>query len=262
MSYDRVHEGLDRLKLTGMARILDSAIQRWSKGDKDVLTLIEELISAEENEREHKRYESALKWSGFPYYKRIEEFDFSFQPSIDKRQIKELETMRFLYDKENVVFLGPPGVGKTHLAVGLGIRAIEEGKRCYFVNAITLVDKLKKAFADRSLQKHMRFYRSIDLLIIDELGYLPLDGEGAKLFFELIAQRYEKKSIILTSNRGFTEWDKIFSDEVIATAILDRLLHHCTIVNIRGKSYRLKEKKKEGLTKVSVLTERRGENVK
>lgn len=262
MGYESVHEGLERLKLTGMAQILDSAIQRWSKGDKDVLALIEELISAEEGERKQRRYEEALKWSGFPYYKRIEGFDFSFQPSIDRRQIRELETMRFLYEKENVVFLGPPGVGKTHLAVGLGIRAIEEGKRCYFVNAITLVDKLKKAFMNRSLGRQIRFYKSIDLLIIDELGYLPLDGEGAKLFFELIAQRYERKSIILTSNRGFTEWDKIFQDEVIATAILDRLLHHCTIVNIRGKSYRLKERKKEGLTKVSVLTKREGDEVR
>ena len=258
MSYEKVHSLLKELKLEGISRILDSSLQNWSKGDKDVLELIEELLIAQKKENENKKYMIALRYSGLPFHKTLEEFDFSFQPSIDRKQIMELKTLRFIYEKENVVFLGPPGVGKTHLAVGLGMKALREGKKTYFVNAITLVDRLKKAFVERRLEKTIRFYKSLDLLIIDELGYLPLDTEGAKLFFELVSQKYEQGSIILTSNRSFTEWDKIFEDEVLATAVLDRLLHHCTIVNIRGKSYRLKEKQKTGLAGIQMAIDRSG----
>jgi len=246
MSYERVHSLLKELKLEGISKVLDSSLQNWSKGDKDVLELIEELLMAQKKEHENKKYMTALKYSGLPFHKTLEEFDFGFQPSIDRKQMMELKTLRFVYEKENVVFLGPPGVGKTHLAVGLGMEALKEGKKIYFVNAITLVDRLKKAFAERHLERLIRFYKSLDLLIIDELGYLPLDTEGAKLFFEVVSQKYD---------RGFTEWDKIFEDEVLATAVLDRLLHHCTIVNIRGKSYRLKEKQRTGLVGIQTAIE-------
>ncbi|NLI08903.1 MAG: ATP-binding protein, partial [Thermotogaceae bacterium] len=166
----------------------------------------------------------------------------------------ELKSLRFLYEKENVVLLGPPGVGKTHLAVALGMEALREGKKVYFVNAISLVDKLKKAFAERRFEKAIGYFKSIELLIVDELGYLPLENEGAKLFFELVSEKYEKGSIVLTSNRGFAEWNRIFEDEILATAVLDRLLHHCTIVNIRGKSYRLREKQKTGLIGTQLIS--------
>jgi len=172
---------------------------------------------------------------------------------MDVKQIKELETLRFMYEKENVIFLGPPGVGKTHLAIGLAMRAIEEGKKVYFINSVKLVERMKQAFSQMNYERLLRFYKSLDLLIIDELGYLPLDIEGAKLFFELIETRYEKGSVIVTSNRSLTEWDKIFSDSVLATAVLDRLLHHSSIVNIRGKSYRLKEKQKNGLVGAKIM---------
>ena len=147
MSYEKVHSLLKELKLEGISRILDSSLQNWSKDDKDVLELIEELLIAQKKENENKKYMIALRYSGLPFHKTLEEFDFSFQPSIDRKQIMELKTLRFIYEKENVVFLGPPGVGKTHLAVGLGMKALREGKKTYFVNAITLVDRLKKALS-------------------------------------------------------------------------------------------------------------------
>jgi len=169
------------------------------------------------------RHRSKLKYSGFPFHKNLDEFDFTFQPSIDVKKIKELKTLRFIYEKENVIFLGPPGVGKTHLAVGLGMEAIREGKKAYFINAITLIDKLKRAFYERSFEKQIKFYKSLDLLIIDELGYLPLDSEGAKLFFELISEKYEQGSVIVTSNRSFNEWNKIFEIERKAKKRYDKV---------------------------------------
>lgn len=254
MAYERVRELMESLKLTGMMNSLDFSLHNWGKGEKDVTELLEELLLAEVKEKSERRYLTALKYSGLPFHKTLEEFDFSFQPSIDRKQIMELKSLRFLYEKENVVLLGPPGVGKTHLAVALGMEALREGKKVYFVNAISLVDKLKKAFSERRFEKMIGYFKSIELLIVDELGYLPLENEGAKLFFELVSEKYEKGSIILTSNRGFAEWNRIFEDEILATAVLDRLLHHCTIVNIRGKSYRLREKQKTGLIGTQLIS--------
>jgi len=250
MSYEHVRELLKEMKLDGISSVLDSTLEEWSKNGKDATELIEELLEAEKKSLETKKYETMLKYSGFPFHKNLDEFDFTFQPSIDVKKIKELKTLRFIYEKENVIFLGPPGVGKTHLAVGLGMEAIREGKKAYFINAITLIDKLKRSFYERSFEKQIKFYKSLDLLIIDELGYLPLDSEGAKLFFELISEKYEQGSVIVTSNRSFNEWNKIFEDAVIASALLDRLLHHSAIINIRGKSYRLREKQKSGMIKL------------
>ena len=253
MGYERVHEMLKEMHLDGIEKVLDSAAQKWSEKGSDVFELIEELLNSQIKSDEEKKYTIRLRYSGLPFHKKIAEFDFSFQPSIDVKQIRELETLRFMYEKENVIFLGPPGVGKTHLAIGLAMKAIEEGKKAYFINSVKLVERMKEAFARMSYERLLRFYKSLDLLIIDELGYLPLDIEGAKLFFELVESRYERGSIIVTSNRSFTEWDKIFSDSVLATAVLDRLLHHSSIVNIRGKSYRLKEKQKNGLMGAKIM---------
>ncbi len=255
MSYDNVHRLLEDLKLSGIQRVLDSSIQRWSKEDKDVMELVEELLLAQKKENEQKRYQRDLQYSGLPFYKSLEEFDFAFQPSVDRKQVMNLKSLRFIHEKENVVLLGPPGVGKTHIAVSLCLEAIREGHKAYFVNAITLIDRLKKAFEERRLIKMLQYYKGVKLLVIDELGYLPLDTEGGKLFFELISQRYEYASTILTSNRSFTDWDKIFYDEVLASAVLDRLLHHSIILNIRGKSYRLKEKQKVGLVNIQFSKE-------
>ena len=247
MSYPIVHELLTELKLYGIEQTLDTKVEEWSHKNEDVLSLLQTLLQEEKHARMASKVKSRTRYAGFPFHKTLNDFDFSFQPSIDKALIQTLSSLKFLYNHENILFLGAPGVGKSHLAIGLGMRVAEEGKQPYFIPAITLVDKLKTAFKEYRFETVMRFFRSVDLLIIDELGYLPLDLEGSKLLFELISSRYEKGSIILTSNRPFSEWDKVFTDHVIATAILDRILHHSHIVNIRGKSYRLKEKMKSGL---------------
>lgn len=247
MSYEAVHSLLDELKLYGIDQTIDARVEAWSKQQTDLMTFVHQLLEEEKQHRQLKAVKSRTQYAGFPFPKTLHEYDFDFQPSIDKKQIQHLSSLKFLYNNENIILLGPPGVGKTHLSVGLGMRAAEEGKKPYFITAINLVDKLKSAFLNSRLDTTMNFFRRVDLLIVDELGYLPLDMEGAKFFFELVSSRYEKGSMIVTSNRSFSDWDKVFSDSVIAAAILDRLLHHSHIINIRGKSYRLREKQKGGL---------------
>ncbi len=182
-----------------------------------------------------------------PFVKTFEQFDFGFQPSIDERQMRELRTLRFVHEASNVIFLGPPGVGKTHLSVALAEAAIQAGFGAYFITAHDMVTDLGRAYREGRLDRRMRVYLAPKVLVIDEMGYLPLDEMGATIFFQLVSARYERGSIILTSNKSYGEWGSIFGDPIIATAILDRLLHHSTTVNIRGESYRLKERRKAGL---------------
>ncbi len=179
--------------------------------------------------------------AGFPFIRRVEEFDFSYQPSLDEKLIRELAMLNFLNDARNVVFLGPPGVGKTHLAIALGVKACMARKRVLFYIAEDLVDELASAEASATLQKKLDTLFKVDLLIIDELGYLELSKKAAKLFFQLISKRYEKGSIIVTANKPFEEWGNTFQDDVVASAIIDRLLHHCYTFSINGKSYRVKD---------------------
>ena len=166
-----------------------------------------------------------------------------FQPSIDKRQIDELATMRLLENGENVVFLGPPGVGKTHLTSALGLVAAQHRFSTYYINCHQLIEQLKKAHFENRLPDKLRVLAKYRMLIIDEIGYLPMDIQGANLFFQLIARRYEKTSTVFTSNKTFSQCNEVFADVTIASAILDRVLHHCTVINIKGDSYRLKERK-------------------
>jgi len=181
--------------------------------------------------------------------KTLESFDFSFQPSIDKKRIKDLATCCFIANDENVIFLGPPGVEKTHLVVALGVKAVIEGYRPYFTQALPSIAKLTRAYAENRIKDRLKFYRQPKLLIVDEIGYIPIDRHGAHLFFQLVSRRYEKGAMILTSNRSFSQWNEIFGNPVIATAILDRLRYHSIAINIKGNSYRLKEKVKDGLVK-------------
>jgi DNA replication protein DnaC len=181
-----------------------------------------------------------------PYHKTLDQFDFGFQPSIDERRIRDLATLRFVEHQENLIFLGPPGVGKTHLAVALALEAIKQRYTVYFTTAHDLVQMLQQAQHNNTVAQKMKTLTKPNLLIIDEIGYRRMDDTAAHFFFQIVAERYETGSIILTSNKSYGSWGDIFGDSVLATAILDRLLHHSSTINIKGESYRIKEKKKAG----------------
>jgi DNA replication protein DnaC len=199
------------------------------------------LTSYEIDFKETNMIRAMVKVGAFPHQKELKDFDFSFQPSINRQQILDFESLRFLGFQENIVFLGPSGVGKTHLAVSIGIAAAKQRCSTYFIKCHDLIQQLKKAKLENRLDDRLKHFCKYKLLIIDELGYLPIDKEDSKLFFQLIDMRYEKKSTILTTNINFSSWDDVFFDPIIANAILDRVLHHAHVVNITGKSYRLKE---------------------
>jgi len=247
LAYERLHENLKRLKLTTMEAVLDNHLELAAKKNLSVIEILDELVDQEYATKEATKLEFRTRSSGFPVRKTLEQFDFGFQPSIDRKAITELCTLRFMYNAENVIFLGPPGVGKTHLAIALATEALKSGFIVYYTYAHDLIQKLKQANYENTLAKKLKTLCKYKLLIIDEIGYLPFDKEGANLFFQLISRRYDKLSTVLTSNKAFSEWDTIFGDNVIAAAILDRLLHHCTTINIKGQSYRLKERQKIGL---------------
>ena len=247
LAYERLHDNLEKLKLNTIAEIMDNYLEIAAKEERSIVEILDHLFEEEQRAKQARNIEFKMKLAGFPARKTLTDFNFKFQPSIDKKVIKELSTLRFLHNNENIVFLGAPGVGKSHLAIAIGIEAVNAGHTVYFANINKIVEKLKTASRMDKLEKNLQAYAKFKLIIIDEIGYLPLDTEGAHCLFQLVSKQYEKGSMIFTSNKSYGEWGQIFQDQVIAAAVLDRVLHHCTTVNIKGESYRLKDRKKYGL---------------
>lgn len=248
---ERVPEGLGRLPLLGMGQALGRLCEEASRENLSYLDFLNRLLVAEQTVRYERNVEVKMRLARLPYHKTMADFDYSFQPSVDKQQIAELLSFRFVEEAHNVLLLGPPGVGKTHVAVALAVGAIAKGYTAYFVTMQHLVDYL--AEGSEPVAARMRVLLRPQLLVIDEVGYLPLDRQAANRFFELVLRRYERSSIVLTSNKSYGDWASLFPEVALASAILDRLLHHSTTINIRGESYRLKDKRRSGMLGTSLM---------
>jgi len=238
---DAIRGMLADLKMPGSLEAVDGILSEIDGGRLAATEAINRLLSAQITLRNNRRLQAAMRSSRLPAVKTLESFDFSFQPSIKREQIESLHELGFIDRKENVVLLGPPGVGKTHLAISLAIAAAQRGRRVYYGTLIDLITSLEEAQAAGQLSRRLSVLTHPSLLVVDEIGYLPINHAGAVLFFQLMNRRYEHASTVLTSNKGFEEWGEVLGDEVMAAALIDRVLHHCHLVNIRGNSYRMRE---------------------
>ncbi|NNN16923.1 MAG: ATP-binding protein [Thermoplasmata archaeon] len=247
LAYQRLHANLTALKLSTVEGIVDGYLESTVAEGRSVVEAMDYLFDQEVKVRNSAALETRLKLAGFPVRKTFEAFDLSAQPSIDPKVIQELRTLRFIHNAESVVFLGPPGVGKSHLALALGHEAIKAGFLVYYIGATQLISELKKANETDRLAMKLKTLGRYPLLIIDEIGYLPMEREGAHLFFQLVSRRYERGATIYTSNKPYSDWGEVLGDPVIAAATLDRILHHSTTVNIKGESYRLMSRRKAGV---------------
>jgi len=240
-NYNKLLNNLETLKLDKIKDNLDTYIDLINNKEKDIVSSLYELTNLEIENLEKKRILHSIQFAGFPFMKELKDFDFSFQPSINKEQIMDLKNLRFIENAENILFLGSPGVGKTHLATAIGIENAKCNHSTYFINCNDLIQSLKQAYLHNRLDDKLKTLAKYKLLIIDEVGYLPIDTDGANMLFQLINKRYERNSTIITTNKPFSKWGELFGDNVIANAILDRLLHHSVVVNITGNSYRTKD---------------------
>jgi DNA replication protein DnaC len=242
--YDLLVRQLSHLRLGRIAEVLDAHMQRAVTANMSYLDFLRGVIQEATQAQDDRLVQRRIKAAHFPYLKTLEQFDFTFQPSISRQRIADLATLRFIENHENIILLGPPGVGKTHVAIALALKSCEQGHKVLFTTLADLVAQLHAALADHSLRARLKTLSQVALLVIDEVGYVPLDKTGADHLFQVVARRYETGSIILTSNKAFTEWGNILGgDRVVASAILDRLLHHSVVFNIKGESYRLREKR-------------------
>ena len=238
---------LNRLRLGAIREQLDGLLEEAARRQLNLREALAWLCAAEVASKEQRRLSMALTIAHFPFVRTLEGFEFEAQPSIDPGKIRDLATCRWVANGDNVVLLGPPGVGKTHLEVALGREAVARGYTVQFTTAMELIGSLVKGQQQGTLEMRLAQYAKPKLLIIDELGYLPLEPAAGHLFFQLISRRYEQGSVLISSNRPVEEWDEVFGDQVVAAAILDRLLHHSHVVTIRGDSYRLRETRRSGL---------------
>lgn len=236
--YQKLQENLDQLKLNQIKIHLGDYIDKINDGSLSVADAMYELTERELEVKNYNATNAMIKVAGFPYLKELNDFDFDFQPKINKSQFLDFASLRFLENNNNILLIGNSGVGKTHLATSIGIAAAKKRVSTYFIKCHDLITQLKKAHLENKLDQRIKHFAKYKLLIIDEIGYLPIGEQEAKMFFQLIDKRYEKKSTIVTSNINLSDWSEIFVDNMIASAILDRLVHHSSIVNIIGNSYR------------------------
>ena len=230
-------------KYTGIAKTLEVRNEQAIKEKLSYMEFLELLIEDELANRKDNSYKKRFQKAHFPFTKTLEEYDFNFQPTLNRQEIYNLATCEFIRKKENVVFIGPPGTGKTHLSISIGIKALQQGYKVIFTTVSDMMSALFESKADNSYAQKLKYYLSSDLLILDELGFRKLNEHIVDQFYEIISQRYEKGSLIITSNKTFDEWGNIFWDSILASAILDRIVHHCHLVLIKGESYRMREQK-------------------
>lgn len=242
-SSQKLLNGLSDLGIQKMQEHLDYYIELVNKGEQSFSEALEELVEIEKKNNQVRRDIANIKVANFPFIKTMDDFDFDFQPNVNRKELLELNNLGFLDNHENILFVGSSGVGKTHLATAIGISCAKARNITYFITFENLMNQLKAAHHENRLEARLKFFAKYRVLIIDEIGYMPIDMDSANLFFQLIARRYEKNSTIITTNTPFSRWGDIFGSSTLANAVLDRLLHHSTVISIKGPSYRLKDKR-------------------